>query len=156
MKIWILRHGQAEAQAPTDSRRELTAEGRQEVLKVSARLAGAPLDAVIASPYVRAQQTASLACETIGYAGERLTVDWLVPEADPRGVIEELDKLSGTDLLLVSHQPLVSQLISLLVEGSRRGHYPMPTAGLACVELEHLAAALATLISLESPVGRMV
>lgn len=156
MKLWILRHGQAEPQAAADSLRELTAAGREEVTAVSAALAGTALDAVIASPLIRAQQTAKLACETAVFPGGVITADWLVPEADPRDVIDELGKRTEGNLLLVSHQPLVSQLISLLVEGHRRGNYPMPTAGLACIEVEHIAAGLARLLSLESPAGRMV
>ncbi|QJD58068.1 phosphohistidine phosphatase SixA [Pseudomonas sp. gcc21] len=143
MRLWILRHGQAEAQAPTDALRELTEAGRQEVRAVMSRLAGEPLEAVLASPLVRAQQTAELACQITGYSGKISTVDWLVPETDPRIVIRQLEQQTEQNLLLVSHQPLVSQLISLLVEGHRRGHYPMPTAGLVCLDLEYVAAGLA-------------
>lgn len=146
MKLWILRHGQAEAHAPADSLRQLTAAGEQEVLTAMAGLAGEPFEAVLASPFVRAQQTAKLACQATGFSGGLTTVDWLIPESDPRSVIDCLEKRSEQNLLLVSHQPLVSQLISLLVEGHRRGHYPMPTAGLVCLELDHVAAGLARVI----------
>lgn len=33
MKLWLLRHGEAEARAPSDELRELTATGRAEVLR---------------------------------------------------------------------------------------------------------------------------
>lgn len=58
MKLWLLRHGEAEPHASRDSERRLTAHGRKEVLQSAARLAGLPLDGILASPYVRAQQTA--------------------------------------------------------------------------------------------------
>ena len=119
-----------------------------------AALAGEPFEAVLASPFVRAQQTAKLACQATGFSGGIITVDWLIPESDPRSVIGCLDQRSEQNILLVSHQPLVSQLISLLVEGHRRGHYPMPTAGLVCLELDVVAAGLARLVSLESPPSR--
>lgn len=146
MKLWILRHGQAEAHAPADSLRQLTDAGQQEVLAVMTGLAGEPFEAVLASPFVRAQQTAALACQASGFSGGIITVDWLIPESDPHSVIGCLEQRSEQNLLLVSHQPLVSQLISLLVEGHRRGHYPMPTAGLVCLELDHVAAGLARVI----------
>ncbi|QIB52015.1 phosphohistidine phosphatase SixA [Pseudomonas sp. OIL-1] len=146
MKLWILRHGQAEAQASADTLRELTEAGRHEVRAVMSGLAGEPFEAVLSSPYVRAQQTAELACQATGYSGDVTTVDWLVPESDPLTVISQLKQQTEQNLLLVSHQPLVSQLISLLVEGHRRGHFPMPTAGLVCLDLDYVAAGLARLV----------
>ncbi len=56
MKLWVLRHGQAEPQRSSDAERNLTAHGRQEVLHSAAHLIGQPLAAIYASPYVRAQQ----------------------------------------------------------------------------------------------------
>ena len=40
MKLWLLRHGEAEPHASRDSERRLTAHGRKEVLQSAARLAG--------------------------------------------------------------------------------------------------------------------
>ncbi|MGH8353342.1 MAG: histidine phosphatase family protein, partial [Pseudomonas sp.] len=58
MRLWLLRHGEAEPQARSDAERALTKHGRKEVLKAAGHLAGRPLAAILASPYVRAQQTA--------------------------------------------------------------------------------------------------
>ena len=60
MKLWVLRHGEAEPRAKTDAERRLTAHGREQVLHSAAYLIGQPLQAIVASPYVRAQQTAAL------------------------------------------------------------------------------------------------
>ena len=74
MKVWILRHGEAEGHAPTDAERNLTEHGRAEVLRSAAHLIGQPLGAIIASPYVRAQQTAQLVRDVLGFEPEIRTV----------------------------------------------------------------------------------
>jgi phosphohistidine phosphatase len=61
VKLWILRHGEAEGHARTDAERNLTEHGRGEVLRSAAHLIGQPITAIVASPYVRAQQTAFVA-----------------------------------------------------------------------------------------------
>ena len=43
MKLWILRHGEAEGHARTDAERNLTEHGRAEVLRSAAHLIGQPL-----------------------------------------------------------------------------------------------------------------
>ena len=60
MKLWVLRHGQAEARAATDAQRPLTETGRQEALRMGEHLQGETLEVILASPYLRAQQTAEL------------------------------------------------------------------------------------------------
>lgn len=151
MKIWILRHGQAEAMAASDPERALTQRGREEVRKVARLLAGQPLDTVLASPYVRAQQTAEQVCREIAYPRAIATAAWLTPEDDPRQALDFLAERTERHLLLVSHQPLVSQLICLLVDGHTGGHHPMPTAGLACIETDFPAAGIGHLLMLTSP-----
>lgn len=151
MNIWILRHGQAEGWAPSDELRALTAQGQEEVRLMATQLAGQPVDAILASPYLRAQQTADIVQKQLQIRRGVATAAWLTPDDDPRRVLDFLEERSERNLILVSHQPLVSQLISLLVEGNRTGHYPMPTAGLACIELDFPAAGLGQLRLLSSP-----
>lgn len=151
MRIWILRHGQAEGLAPSDEVRALTAEGRAEAQLMATVLTDQSIDTVLASPYLRAQQTAEIVHRHLKVKRGVATAAWLTPDDDPRKVLDFLAERSEQNLLLVSHQPLVSQLISLLVEGNRNGHYPMPTAGLACVELDFPAASLGHLRLLTSP-----
>lgn len=149
MKLWVLRHGQAEAHAATDAERNLTAHGREEVLVSAAQLIGKPIDAIIASPYVRAQQTAQLVREALGFTGEIRTVPWLTPEANPLQVLERLE--SADNLLLVSHQPLVGNLIGLLQHGHLRDPQPMNTASLAELEGDWPLAGLMTLNAVMHP-----
>ncbi|BAO61144.1 phosphohistidine phosphatase SixA [Pseudomonas protegens] len=149
MKLWVLRHGQAESHAPTDAQRNLTAHGREEVLGSAAHLIGQSIAAILASPYVRAQQTAQLVREALGFEGEIRTVPWLTPEANPLQVLEQLD--SADNLLLVSHQPLVGNLIGLLQHGHLRDPQPMNTASLAELEGDWPLAGLMTLNAVTHP-----
>ncbi|MCD9572586.1 phosphohistidine phosphatase SixA [Pseudomonas protegens] len=149
MKLWVLRHGQAESHAPTDAQRNLTAHGREEVLGSAAHLIGQPIAAILASPYVRAQQTAQLVREALGFEGEIRTVPWLTPDANPLQVLEQLD--SADNLLLVSHQPLVGNLIGLLQHGHLRDPQSMNTASLAELEGDWPLAGLMTLNAVTHP-----
>ncbi len=151
MKLWILRHGEAEAHARSDDQRNLTEHGRKQVLRSAAHLMGQPLDAIVASPYVRAQQTAALVHQALGFAQPVDTVPWLTPDSDPDQAITRLDALGLEHVLLVSHQPLVSTLLGLLVHGSRQGGEPMSTASLAELQGEAVLKGLMTLESLRHP-----
>ncbi|MDI3250940.1 MULTISPECIES: phosphohistidine phosphatase SixA [Pseudomonas] len=149
MKVWILRHGEAEGHAPTDAERNLTEHGRAEVSRSAAHLIGQPLGAIIASPYVRAQQTAQLVRDVLGFQPEIRTVPWLTPDGDVQRVLEKLD--SDDDVLLVSHQPLVGSLISFLQHGHQRQPQPMYTASLAELEGDFPLAGLMSLVGVKNP-----
>ncbi|GAA0271715.1 MULTISPECIES: phosphohistidine phosphatase SixA [Pseudomonas] len=149
MKLWILRHGEAEAHARTDAERNLTERGRAEVLRSAAHLIGQPLGAIIASPYVRAQQTARLVREALGFVPDIRTVPWLTPEGSPEQVLAHL--VAEDNVLLVSHQPLVGNLISFLQHGHSRQPQPMYTASLAQLEGEFALAGLMSLVSVKNP-----
>ncbi|WP_213877514.1 phosphohistidine phosphatase SixA [Pseudomonas sp. dw_358] len=145
MNLWVLRHGQAQNRASSDAARELTDRGREEVLRSAAHLATQPLQAILASPYLRAQQTAALVRQTLGFEPNVLTVPWLTPDCEPTDVITQLEGMSWEHLLLVSHQPLVGALIGLLQHGHYRQPQPMDTASLVRLQGEWPLAGLMTL-----------
>lgn len=152
MNLWILRHGEAHLHAATDAERELTAKGREEVLGSAAQLQGLPLRWIIASPYVRAQQTAELVREALGFTGDIVTAPWLTPEGQPRKVLEHLDAYGSDNVLLVSHQPLVGALIGLAVHGNVQQPEPMHTASLAHLEADLPLAGAMRLLTVRHPV----
>ncbi|MCW2292927.1 phosphohistidine phosphatase [Pseudomonas sp. BIGb0408] len=151
MRIWLLRHGQAHPEARTDAQRELTDYGRDEVHQSLELLRGRSLDAIFVSPYVRAQQTAALVRDALASSAELHTVPWLTPESDPRDSLGKLQRLSGQELLLVSHQPFIGALGGLLVHGHRQQPLSMHTASLAMLEGEELIAGLMSLELLAHP-----
>jgi phosphohistidine phosphatase len=151
MKLWILRHGEAQYRARTDAERELTANGREEVLASAAHLLGQPLRFILASPYVRAQQTAELVRQALGFAESVVTVPWLTPDSDPRKVLDNLDLYAADEVLLVSHQPLVGTLIGLAVHGNLQQAQAMHTASLAELEADFPLAGAMNLVSVRHP-----
>ena len=149
MKLWVLRHGEAEPHARRDAERELTAHGREQVLHSAARLIGQPLDSILVSPYVRARQTAELVRKTLGFTSGLVTVPWLTPDSEPKFAISKLPDTGN--VLLVSHQPYVGELISLLLHGNLRQPQPMQTASLVELEGEWPLAGSMTLLSVHHP-----
>ena len=128
--IWLLRHGDAEGgQGKPDAERELTEKGERQSRNAGKALKalGVELDVCLASPKVRARQTAELACEALGTQ------------------VEEDDRLAGGDfdplelaagrgeVMLVGHEPDFSSAIAL-VTGSR---VRMRKGGIAAID-DHL------------------
>ena len=150
MKLWVLRHGEAVPYGSCpDSERELTEHGREEALRSAAQLIGQPITAIYASPYLRAQQTAQIVREALGFEPEIRTVEWLTPEVDPDKVADQL--VSVSNALLVSHNPLVGNLLSYLQHGAGYPPEKVSTAGLAELESPELLIGSMTLNSLKHP-----
>ena len=95
MQAFILRHGEAQLFADSDPERALTSVGYQQTLDILSE-SQTELNAVtriIASPYVRAQQTASLAAKLLSLPVE--TSDLLVPEGHLPQVAQMLESMVG-------------------------------------------------------------
>ncbi|MBC9250840.1 phosphohistidine phosphatase SixA [Pseudomonas alcaligenes] len=151
MKLWLLRHGEAQPHARRDAERALTEHGRNEVRQSAERLRGRPLQRILVSPYVRAQQTAELVCEHLGLDLPLTTLDWLTPDDSPRDVANRLDQYPADELLIVSHNPLLGALAGLLVHGHLQLPFPLRTASLVGLEAELPLAGLMQQIELYHP-----
>ncbi len=144
MELFVLRHGHAESEAPKDSLRPLSALGKQEVeqaIRESADALG-NVQQLLVSPYLRAQQTASIAAELMG-AKRVDTCDLITPGGRPSTVIQHVhDYVEAQQLnsiMLVSHQPLVGVLIDELC-GLEPGRHRMATASFAAIDTDVIAA----------------
>ncbi|CAH0315174.1 phosphohistidine phosphatase SixA [Pseudomonas brassicacearum] len=150
MKLWVLRHGEAEPHGVRpDPERALTAHGREEVLRSAAQLIGQPLTAIYASPYLRAQQTAQLVREALGFQPEPITVNWLTPDTRPVEVLRHLE--DQDNVLLVSHNPLVGSLLGFLQHGHLQQPEQVQTAGLAELEGDMPLAGVMKLKGIKHP-----
>lgn len=137
MRLYVMRHGDAIPYARTDAERTLSELGRRQAARMVRHLLSEPPTRVIASPYVRAQQTCSIVCEGLGIDHFE-TVPGITPDNDPFQVVKLLQRYDTSRLLMVSHQPLVSTLIALLVDGNITERYMMGTASIACLDSEVL------------------
>ncbi len=123
--IWFLRHGEAEDGTP-DHERPLTKKGERQARDAGAALAtlGVEPELCVASPRVRARETARLACESLG-------TDMTIDERLSGGPFDPLELAAGlTEVLLVGHEPDFSDAIAALT-GAR---VDMKKGGLACVD----------------------
>jgi phosphohistidine phosphatase len=120
MEIYLLRHGIAEdgAVGMPDAERALTNEGTQKVRQVlkCAQKAGVKPALIFSSPYRRALETAEVAAKVFGPPQQVLQTRALTPGGSPEEVWEEVRVHRGEEqILLVSHEPLISQLASYLL-----------------------------------------
>lgn len=153
MRLYIVRHGEAERRAATDAERALTPQGRHRVAALWQALSaeGVKPGRLVSSPYVRARQTAETIAGVVGDASLD-TLDLLVPEGAPTAVLDWLMAAApgDEDLVLVSHMPLVGQLTGLLAD-SAGAHVPFSVGTVACLEVEVAAAGGARLLWLRAP-----
>ena len=153
MKLYLLRHGDAETRAQHlpgrpggDPDRELTGKGRKEVTQVARLFAarGIQLQRCFASPYVRAQQTAAL---FLPEASQRIapeTTPVLMPEVRASIVMDFLEGVREQEVLMVSHNPLVSELHALLVDGDISNMHILGTSELICIEFDLIGLGMGT------------
>lgn len=121
MQLYVLRHGIAEDARPgrSDEERALTPEGKEKLRRVldRAHRAGTAPTLILTSPYVRAVQTAKLAAQRLGCRHEPVEIEALVPSGSPQRVWEEICARHNEEQLLLSgHEPLLSQLVSYLLD----------------------------------------
>jgi phosphohistidine phosphatase len=123
LELYLLRHGIAEQRSATgaDRDRALTADGVTRVRGVMdrAKAAGFAPKWIVASPYLRAQQTARVAAEVLGYREPILGSAALVPESSPAAVLAEAKELDDGPLLFVAHEPLLSGTAAWLTGETR-------------------------------------
>jgi len=151
--VWLLRHGIAADPLPGqgDAERALTADGiaKLERAGLAWKRAVGRVDAVWASPLLRAQQTAQLFVHAIATAAQIETVPELLPSARPLVVLDRVQQamLAGKQAVVcVGHEPHLGQLLGLLLTGSERIGVPFKKGMLVGVELESSASLLGRLV----------
>ncbi len=143
MELFFLRHGEAEAHASSDAERRLTPAGENDVRGVieSRRSELAGLELIVTSPYRRAQQTASIAAQCLGFERQLRVAEQLQPGGDPRSLFDFIAGLNVNSLLLVTHQPFVGKVLSQLSGDNR--WLGIGTANLVALQTEALVPGFA-------------
>jgi phosphohistidine phosphatase len=143
MEIYILRHGIAVDRGTPgykkDSDRPLTDEGEEKMHQIAKAMLAMQLkfDLILSSPYLRAQQTAKIVA---GELDEDVTSsDFLVPEGNPLELIREINDEKPQRILMVGHEPDLSQLISILVTGGSNAAIELKKGGLCKLTAEKLS-----------------
>lgn len=134
MDIFVMRHGEAELMAKSDKDRHLTSRGIQQTIAQGTWLkSNAQLDKVLVSSYVRAQET----FEQINLVYDNQLVhcaevwEGITPYGNAHTVVSYLDWLAdqgAKSVLLVSHLPLVGEIVSALCGRNPISFYPSTIA----------------------------
>jgi phosphohistidine phosphatase len=136
MNLYILRHAIAEERDPEkypdDSKRPLTDKGEKRMHQIAGGMLalGIELDVILSSSYTRAKRTAEIVAEHFDDAS-KLKFTKHLETGNPEKLIDEINKLGKIEnVLLVGHEPDLSDLISVLLLGDSRLPLTMKKGGL--------------------------
>jgi len=126
MNLYLLRHAIAvERGTPgyeVDSTRPLTPDGARKMHSIAEGMVRLKIDPdiIISSPYLRARQTADIVAEAFHLRRSVELHDALSPGGDPARLLGDLGQLAANrkSVLLVGHEPDLSELASTLIAGS--------------------------------------
>jgi phosphohistidine phosphatase len=141
--LLILRHAKAEADSSSgsDFDRRLTARGHRDSAAVGRALrdSGRPVDAILASPALRAAETAANVAQGAGLACARLA-DRRLYNASPGRLLQVVREAEDAveTLLLVGHNPGLQQMIVDLAQDDPAGLRPRIAAGFPTAALAEL------------------
>jgi phosphohistidine phosphatase len=140
MNLYILRHGEAEAQADSggDDARRLTLRGKEKVRAAAAgmRAYGLRFAAILTSPLPRAAETADIVAAAYANDPPPQVVPALAAGVPPADAIAALGPLARHDsLLIVGHEPQLGMIASMLLSGGGDAVHVRLKKG-ACVALE--------------------
>lgn len=144
MKIFIMRHAQASFSAPSDRDRPITELGITQTknLLLTKNDQFSDVNLIWCSDLLRAIQTASLVTDALTL--EAVEKTFLSPDGSVKQVVEALQRIeSEACLFIVSHQPLVGELVSFLVNGNVHNAHPYTTSEILELELDVVAAGMA-------------
>ncbi|HEY9784249.1 MAG TPA: phosphohistidine phosphatase SixA [Candidatus Obscuribacterales bacterium] len=145
MKIYLMRHATAVERIGgailNDSQRPLTDEGKEETKAVASalkRLNTKP-DLVVASPLVRAKQTAEIILEVLGAREELKTTGALAPGGTSTEIFKYLQQFDNyEDIFLVGHEPDVGRIAADLIWARPEVNIPFKKAGVIRVDTADL------------------
>jgi len=142
MEIYILRHGIAVERGTSghkkDSDRPLTPEGEDKMRQIAEAILAMELkfDLILSSPFKRAEQTANIVAHELD---EEVTfTDFLEPDGNALELIAEINDEKPQRVLLVGHEPYLSQLISVLSTGDSDAAIELKKGGLCKLTTDKL------------------
>lgn len=135
LNIFVMRHGEAAAFAKSDQQRSLTKQGEAQVRAQGIFLKSTALkwDAVLVSPYIRAQETFQVLNSEFDFVLNDVFEIWdgLTPYGNAQLVEDYLQLLleqGKQNILLISHQPLVGEIVKRLTGLHFNQFYPSTIA----------------------------
>ncbi|MHB0874835.1 MAG: phosphohistidine phosphatase SixA [Anaerolineae bacterium] len=138
MDLYLLRHAIAvERGTPgyeIDATRPLTPEGARKMHRIAEGMTHLDIDpdVIITSPYLRARQTAEIVAEMFRLHQSVEIHDALSPGGDQARLLDDLSRRYGDhkSVILVGHEPDLSEIASTLMAGSLDASLDMRKGGL--------------------------
>jgi len=131
----LFRHGIAEDAGPTqpDAERPLTSRGKTRTQAAAEGLAKVydPPRRLLSSPKVRARQTAEIVAKALDCSVETWTP---LSAGSAAALQQQLHGFDEPNLMLVGHEPTLSQLAELVCFGETWGRLDLKKAGCAWLE----------------------
>ena len=160
MNLFLLRHGIAVERGTAgfdkDADRPLTPKGERRLGRIADAMdaLGLKFDLILSSPYARARQTAEIVADALGLKKKLEFSEDLTPGGNAKSLVASLNKREPQleSVLLVGHEPFMSELIATLTSGDARVSIDFKKGGLCKLETETLRhARCATLAWLLTP-----
>lgn len=123
MQLFLMRHGEASLNAPSDRERKLTDNGRIQTGDMANWLARqvSHFDLVIVSPYLRSQQTWQKVSKHLPEPRKLLVLDDVTPSGDAIRAVDLVlayaEQYKADNVLVIAHMPLLGFMVSELVAG---------------------------------------
>ncbi len=143
MDLYIVRHAIAVEQGTPgyedDSQRPLTDEGRKKMKKIVKGLRQLEVepDLILASPYVRARDTAEILAKGLKLKDKVAFSDNLIPPGNFDALIDEIvEKHNVDNLALVGHEPMLSSFVGFLMTGSPNSTITLKKGGVCLLSSE--------------------
>jgi phosphohistidine phosphatase len=133
MPVLLFRHGEAASSQGEDAHRFLTFKGRADTRKVGLALKSRQIVAsqIVASPLVRAVQTAEILAYALGFEGTVTSDPAFVPDGDAVIAAKRIPISTGVTIV-VCHEPIVRAIAAYL---SGQSSFPgFRTSGCALLE----------------------
>ncbi|HEK3114233.1 phosphohistidine phosphatase SixA [Proteus mirabilis] len=139
MQIFIMRHGEATFDAPSDALRSLTERGEYESLTMANWMTQQDhsIDYVLVSPYLRAQQTLNVVQQGLVLPAKIETDEGLIPGGNPDHIahyLRALGEVGYHNILVISHLPLVGYVVAELCPTVSAPMFS--TSTIACVDFD--------------------
>jgi len=146
MILYIIRHAIAVEAAEfegEDSQRPLTGKGRRKMEAIAQALKEleVQLDLILASPYLRTEQTARILAKGFKLKEEQVVLsDQLAPAGHPEHLIAEINEKYGElqHLAIVGHEPYLVSLVSVLISGDPNTSILLKKGGVCRLYIENL------------------
>jgi phosphohistidine phosphatase len=139
MELYIIRHGIALAHGTPDvaeDERPLTSKGQKRMRQVARglrRLGVAP-DRIVTSPLPRAAETAEIVAAALRLSDRLETADALRADRDAASIRDWVAARTEARLMIVGHNPALSELVGLLAVGpAARGVCELRKGGVAAL-----------------------